>query len=118
MTQGYQAPATAILAQAPVADTTVKKEDLTLFLSEIIKTLMSVLSQSQGSSSCLSNTSSPSCALVCLMCSGSHLVNSCPIVLEYIQAGKCHRNHEEKVVIHRCICLTQNTRKELIGAYQ
>ena len=96
-TQGYQAP--AIPTQAPLGDTTVKKEDLTLFLSEITKTLMSVLSQNQGSSNCSSNSSNLTCALACLMCSGSHLVNSCPIVLEYIQAGKCHRNHKGKVVL-------------------
>lgn len=90
---------TAQTSQPPIAEASIKKEDLASFLTEFTKTIVGALnqSQSQGASGRAANNFIRN--LLCLMCSGQHLVSACPVVLEYIKAGKCRRNQEGKVVL-------------------
>ena len=97
--QSYQSsPASTQFGQsqaAASAEPTIKKEDLASLLSEFTKTIVGAMSQNQNRST----GGGGSRGLSCLMCSGPHLISTCPVVQEYIQAGKCRRNHEGKVIL-------------------
>lgn len=84
---------------ASTIDAGIKKEDLTSLFTEFTKTLVTALSQAQGTSTRPPSNRDFARALACLMCDGPHLVNACDVVLDYIKAGKCRRNHEGKVVL-------------------
>ena len=95
------APSTALTQPNSVtsSDSSIKKEEITSLLSEITKTLVGLVNQAQNQGQGQNRQSNNNRSLMCLMCSGPHLISACLTVLEYIKAGKCRRNQDGKVIL-------------------
>jgi hypothetical protein len=91
--QSFTTQAQPIVSPAVPADTQVKVETLAPFMAEFTKTIIEALKGSNLSQRQIERI------IECIMCGGKHGVFSCPIVEEFIKAGKCRRNHENKVVL-------------------
>jgi hypothetical protein len=90
--QPFTDPATTSTA-AP--EPTIKVENFGAIISEFTKTMAEILKQTQSRS----NYGSVPRQTNCNMCGGPHFIRECPVVDEYVAAGKCRRNIEGKVVL-------------------
>jgi hypothetical protein len=89
----FDSPST--VANPVTTDSTIKMENFGAIISEFTKTMAEILNQTRGRS----NYGSPSRNVNCNMCGGEHYIRECPVVDEYVKAGKCRRNIEGKVVL-------------------
>ena len=79
----------------------IKADEVTSIFSKFSKSIVEVIQQNQCQSincdhshSHLSNSD-----LQCRFCGKPHLIQDCDLVTEYIQAGRCRRNIEGKVIL-------------------
>lgn len=73
----------------------IKVENFGAIIAEFTKTMAEILNQTRGRN----NYGSSSRSVDCNMCGGAHYIKDCPVVDEYVAAGKCRRNIEGKVVL-------------------
>jgi hypothetical protein len=92
-----QEPATS--AETPITnqvpEPTIKMENFSAIVSEFTKTMAEILNQTRSRG----NYGSAGPSVDCNMCGGKHYIRNCPVVDEYVLAGKCRRNIEGKVVL-------------------
>ena len=74
---------------------TIKMENFGAIISEFTKTMAEILNQTRSRN----NYGSSGRSVNCNMCGGEHYIRDCPMVDEYVKAGKCRRNIEGKVVL-------------------
>ena len=78
----------------------IKKEDLGSMFTEFTKTIVEALKHHNHSGTPHNSTSdSSSRSTSCNFCGGPHFIRNCGKVDEFVQAGKCKRNPEGKVVL-------------------
>jgi len=80
---------------APILPTEnpIKTETLAPFMAEFTKTIIEALKGTNLSQRQIERI------IECIMCGGKHGIHDCKIVDEFAKAGKCRRNHENKVVL-------------------
>ena len=85
--------------QSPVAnEMNIKSETFAAVMSSFSKTIVDALQQ--GNRTRITGPTAPTTRHTdCNFCGGQHFIRECPIVDEYIVAGKCRRNYEGKVVL-------------------
>ena len=94
------APVSAPISQAP----TIKTEDFGSMFADFTKTFMDVINKNlrgpANNPQIHSSTSHSHDEKLCHMCKKpGHFIDNCPVVDEFITAGKCKRNQEGKVVL-------------------
>jgi hypothetical protein len=95
---GYQAPNTMNTAPAEdIKDIGIKKEDFSALLSEFGKTIIEALNINSRPRP--GPSTGPRNSMECAMCGGPHFIRDCMTVDDFIKAGKCKRNYENKVVL-------------------
>jgi len=79
----------------PATESAIKMEGFAAIISELTRTMTEVLNQTRSRN----NYGSTSRNVSCNMCGEDHYIRDCKLVDEYVQAGKCRRNIEGKVVL-------------------
>lgn len=93
--QEIQEPAaTSSTATMGSTEPTIKVENFGAIITEFTKTMAEILNQTRSRGNYSTGRS-----VDCNMCAGPHYIKDCPVVNEYIAAGKCKRNIEGKVVL-------------------
>ena len=81
---------------SPSIDNGLKIENLAPFMAEFTKTIVDALKSSNPPNR---STRAWEEIILCIMCGGKHTIPNCPVVEDFIKAGKCRRNQEHKVVL-------------------
>ena len=96
-------PATVQMATQPTNppvthahESTIKREELNSIFAEFTKNIVEVLNQNNRGHT---NNNATTCQTSCNFCGKEHYIKDCELVTEYIQAGKCKRNQDNKVVL-------------------
>ena len=85
-----------VTSPAPV----VKTENFGALFSEFTKTIVDAMNKNmRGPYNGPQQSQAHVRQVNCNMCDGPHYIKECPLVTEYIAAGKCRRNGEGKVVL-------------------
>ena len=102
-TQVVASPAPVVAYSIPVvaspAEPTVKVETFASALADFSKSFTEAITLMNRTR--ITGPTEPSSyrRSDCNFCGAEHYIRDCPLVLEYITAGKCRRNHEGKVVL-------------------
>ena len=78
---------------AEPAEPPIKIETLAPYMAEYTKMIIDALKGANFSQRQIDKI------IECIMCGGNHTIPNCPTVEDFIKAGKCRRNHENKVVL-------------------
>jgi Protein of unknown function (DUF4100)/Aspartyl protease len=90
---GFASPTQPTPTIAVPVESPVKIESLGPLMAEFTKTIVEALKGNNLSPRTIERI------LDCIMCGGKHSIFNCDVVEEFIKAGKCKRNHENKVVL-------------------
>jgi len=103
----YTTSTQAVSTPSPVikSENVLKIEHLGPLMAEFTKTIVDALKGPSVSRYTRSYTEK----IECIMCGGEHTIPNCDIVEDYIKAGKCKRNHENKVVLPSGSFVPRNT---------
>ena len=96
---------TSIQSPAIKSESMLQIEHLGPLMAEFTKSIVNAL-KSPGTSQ---YTRPYGEKLECIMCGREHTIPNCDVVEDYIKAGKCKRNHENKVVLPSGSFVPRNT---------
>jgi hypothetical protein len=104
--QGYFAPLfpaptpkTEPATSTSPLDPAIKTESLGTILSEFTKSIVEAISQNNRARPYIGNSAPRERNTDCNFCGEGHFIRECPVVNDYVRAGKCKRNHEGKIVL-------------------
>ena len=75
---------------------TIRREELNSIFAKFTKNIVEVLNQNNRG---CTNNNATTRQTSCNFCGKEHYIKDCELVTEYIQAGKCKRNQDNKVVL-------------------
>ena len=103
-------PSTPATNHSEKSDSTIKIENLAPLMADFAKTIVEALrNNNNGNTTSRSERPYQERPPGCIGCGGDHNIPDCDTVEEFIKAGKCRRNHENKVVLPNGLFVPRNT---------